>query len=75
MLSPLGYVGIVAKTILDALKLYYEKYDETMPLSEPIKLKMTDEIERRMNDYMMFRECKLLGRGHEVDDPFFIDIS
>jgi len=57
-----------------ALELYWRKY-ESMPLAKTEKLEMTPELERRVKDYMMFRECGLLGRGHDIDDPFFIDIS
>ncbi len=74
VISPSGPIGIAAKTVLAALELYYRKYD-AMPAPGITKMELTPELCRRCDDYMMFRRCGILGHGHEVDDPFFVDIS
>jgi hypothetical protein len=64
---------IAAKTFSEALELFDRKYGlpgHGVSISE---LPMTAELHKRVDDYIMFRQCGIYGCGREIDAPFFID--
>jgi len=66
---------IAAKTITAALELFDRKYDLPGHGVSALELPMTDELRRRVSDYIMFRQCGIYGCGRDVDEPFFIDVD
>jgi GTP-binding protein EngB required for normal cell division len=64
---------IAAKTISAALELFDRKYDLPGYGVSITELPMTAELQRRVDDYLMFRKCGIYGCGRDEDYPFFID--
>ena len=66
---------IAAKSVKDALELFDRKYDLPGYGVSTRVMPMTAELQRRINDYIMFRQCGIYGCGREIDAPFFIDLD
>jgi hypothetical protein len=64
---------IAAKTVAAALELFDRKYDLPGHGVSTRELPMTAELQRRVDDYIMFRTCGIYGCGRDVDEPFFVD--
>jgi hypothetical protein len=64
---------IAAKTVSAALELFDREYDLPGYGVSTRELPMTAELQRRVDDYLMFRQCGIYGCGRDVDYPFFLD--
>jgi hypothetical protein len=64
---------IAAKTVSAALELFDRKYDLPGYGVSTRELPMTAELRKRVDDYLMFRQCGIYGCGRDVDYPFFLD--
>ena len=66
---------IAAKSLKEALDLFDRKYDLPGYGVTTRVLPMTDDLQKRVDDYLMFRKCGIYGCGREIDAPFFIDLD
>ncbi len=66
---------IAAKSIKAALDLFDRKYDLPGYGVTTRVLPMTAELQKRVDDYIMFRRCGIYGCGRDVEEPFFIPMD
>jgi hypothetical protein len=66
---------IAAMNFSAALELFDRKYNLPGYGISISELPMTAELQRRVDDYIMFRQRGICGCGLDVDEPFFIEVD